>query len=251
MLPSERANLLRCAQASQVPADIVSARNALAGAVRSLAVRTIEASKVPRDVAEDLAHHITLTVVDRIERGLVAEGCEDAYTRRCARNRAQDHHRHQSGVFERTRLREEADDESLVTDEDAEQLLLKIEEHSHTQAIVQQMRALLDMAPERYRDVLLSVYIDGVPIEELARIELARRIEYGEAMVTDEASRRAAHKRARDAIDKLLQRGREWLRARLMPQVRFLSNAPRRPLFSDDEDTIPRDATPAALIARR
>jgi hypothetical protein len=202
-------------------------------------------------VAEDLAHHITLTVVHRIETGAVAEGCEDAYTRRCARNRAQDHHRHQSGVFERTRLREEADDDTLVTEEDAEQLLLQIEEREHTRAIVQQMRVLLDMAPERYRDVLLSVYIDGVPIEELARIELARRIEYGEATVTDEVSRRAAHKRARDAIDKLLQRGREWLRARLLPQVRFLTNTPRKPLFADDEDTIPRDATPKLISARR
>ena len=221
MLPSDRAYLLRCARSN---ADIVAARNDLAGAVRTLIIRSIEGCGVPRDVSEDLAHGLTLEVVRRIEEGQVGEGCEDAYTRRCARNRAQDHHRQQSGVFERANLREEADEDCLVTEEHVEQLLVQIEEQSHTHALVQQMCVLLDMAPERYRDVLLAVYIHGTPIEELARRELARRIEYGEAVVHDDISQRMAHKRARDAIDKLLQRGREWIRARLPPPARARVN---------------------------
>ena len=223
MLPSDRAYLLRCAQQSE--RDVVGARNALAGAVRALALRSIAACGVPRDVGEDLANGMTLEVVRRIEDGRVTEGCEDAYTRRCARNRAQDHHRQQSGVFERARLREDADDACLVTEEDAEQLLVEIEDQSHTRALVQQMRVLLDQAPERYRDVLFAVYILGTPIEDLARSELLRRIAYGEAIVNDEMSLRIGQKRARDAVDKLLQRGREWIRVRLVPHVGARTNA--------------------------
>lgn len=212
MLPSVRAGILREARSE---AERLISRNLLAGAVRDLALRTIVACGVPRDVGEDLAHGLTLEVVQRIEDGRVGHGCEDAYTRRCARNRARDHHGNQSGVFERAHLREETFDDTLVTEEDAEQLLVELEEHEHTRALVQEMRALLEMAPERYRDVLIAVYIVGMPIEEVARRELLRRVEYGEAVVTDDISRRIAHKRARDAVDKLLQRGREWLRARL------------------------------------
>ena len=69
---------------------------------------------------------------------------------------------------------------------------------------------ILDEAPAQYRDVLVAVYLDGVPIDSLVDQELTREVQDRD---DDPIARR---RRARARIDKLLQRARDWMRARLL-----------------------------------
>jgi DNA-directed RNA polymerase specialized sigma24 family protein len=187
--------------------DRARARNLLAGAIRALAMRVVQWCGVPEDAAEDLANALALDVLSRIESGEVIEGRESAYAKQCARNRAADYHRARSGVRERAALEEDAP--CMARDDDAETLMVNWEETMALKALVDDVRAVLEQAPPSYRNLLQEVYGRGTPIEDLARRELAARVAAGE--VDDKAAR----KRARDAVDKQLQRARDWVRSRV------------------------------------
>jgi len=192
--------------AASTPAAHSAARNALAGSVRALCVITLRRNDVPSDVADDLAQSMTLLLVRRIEEGSVAEGSEDSYVRASARNRARDHHRDQSGLRARWTLIDELD--AIAGDETTtEDRLVGQEEAGERACVAERLRVLLDLAPERYRALLVQVYLMGQPIETLAVAELIRR----GACNDDRRERR----RARAAVDKQLQRARVWLRDRL------------------------------------
>jgi DNA-directed RNA polymerase specialized sigma24 family protein len=170
-------------------------------------VDTLRRTDVPPDIADDLAQSMTLVLVRRIEEGAVAQGSQDAYVRAAARNRARDYHREQSGVRSRSTLCDAIDD--LVGTEDSiEECLVDREEALEREHTASRVRALVHQAPERYRAVLVHVYVLGQPIETLTARELTRR-----CVSPDD---RAEHRRARAAVDKVLQRARDWLRERLM-----------------------------------
>jgi DNA-directed RNA polymerase specialized sigma24 family protein len=75
--------------------------------------------------------------------------------------------------------------------------------------MVDDVRAVIEQAPPSYRRIIEEVYGRGTPIEELAKRELDARVAAGEE------DTKAARKRARDAVDKQLQRARDWVRARV------------------------------------
>ena len=201
-LPAERARALRAA-----PNDTarVFARNRLAGSVRELCLFVLELSGVTHE-AEDLANTMVCDLVSRIERGEVAAGKEDGYVAQAARNRALDHFRHESGVRVRATFC------GVPKDIPAErptalELMVAHEEHEEHLRRVAELRALIGQAPESYGRVLHHVYVEGRPIEELVMAELARRC----ARPTNLVERQ----RARDSIDKVLQRARQWMGVRL------------------------------------
>src|SRR3974390_3205735 len=86
------------------------ARNALAGAIRRVCIETLLRMRLPEEVAEDLTQAMLPGLLDRIERGEAKPGCEDAYVRTSARNRARDHFREQSGVRSRASLGDDPDE---------------------------------------------------------------------------------------------------------------------------------------------
>ena len=75
---------------------------------------------------------------------------------------------------------------------------------------------VLQSAPVRYREVLVSVYLEGVPIDTLVDEELLR--EWPSSSDDPETGRDslAARRRVRARIDKQLQRARDWVRARVL-----------------------------------
>lgn len=198
-------------------ASWAGARDALAGALRSEALRVLGIHGVPAQSQEDLAQGVAVTVLDRIVRGLVEPGFEDGYLVVAAKNRARDFHREQSGVYEKTTS---VDDAGLVAEgADPHAALERAEAGIRRRALVEAVSRVLDSAPARYRAALVAVYIDGVPIDALVDDELQRGL--GEMHVgpanevgPDEAA--LARRRARARVDKLLQRARDWVRARVV-----------------------------------
>jgi DNA-directed RNA polymerase specialized sigma24 family protein len=187
-------------------------RNQLARAIRELVASVLAWHEVPAHARDDIAHTVTLDTIGRIESGHVREGCEDAYVRQCARHRAADYFRSiRSGVF--TVLTVDELDE-LATFDDAESLLVAREDDQALEALARRARSLLDSAPPSYRRVLQAVYLDGVPIERVVESDLDERVRAGE-MSREEAATPKAKKRARDLVDKHLERARKWLRSRL------------------------------------
>jgi RNA polymerase sigma factor (sigma-70 family) len=182
------------------------ARNALAAAIRSLCMEVLSWLPVPHEVAEDLTHTMLPVLMDRIEQGAVTAGLEDAYVRATARNRARDYLREQSGVRDRASLGDDPDELPAARDS-AEDLLVESEEARARAALVTRIVSLIPQAPDAYRRVLDLVYLAGRPIEDLVVQELARR----GVDPTDVVERR----RARAAIDKTLQRARDWVRLQL------------------------------------
>lgn len=201
----------------------VSIRNALASNVRAVTLRAIRAEGIASDVAEDLAHDLLVRVLGRIEAGAVTPGSEEAYVRRAAANRARDHFRSQRPL-QRPLLREHLDAEAFdedglpANDNDAERQLVALEQDIEDAARLDTLAQLLETAPARYRAALYAVYIEGRPIEDLVRLELAERA----ASISD----RTAYRRARATVDKTLERARTWLRERL------LKITPARPAFA-------------------
>jgi DNA-directed RNA polymerase specialized sigma24 family protein len=182
------------------------ARNALAAAIRSLCMDVLSRLPIPAEVTEDLTHTMLPALMDRIQQGAVTPGLEDAYVRATARNRARDHFREQSGVRERASLGDDPDELPAPRDS-AEDLLVESEEARARAALAKRIVSLIALAPDAYRRVLDLVYLAGRPIEELVVQELARR----GVDPTDVVERR----RARAAIDKTLQRARDWVRLQL------------------------------------
>ncbi|MBX3186255.1 MAG: hypothetical protein KF819_04535 [Labilithrix sp.] len=190
------------------PAAWRAARDILAGALRAEALHVLAANGVPAQARDDLAQAVTVAVLERIVDGGVAHGHEDGYVAVAAKNRARDWHREQSGVYEKS---ERLEQEGLAApDLDPHAALEHAENEQRLRALAERVARLLETAPARYRDVLVAVYIDGVPIDTLVDQEL---FEVFPLDVSDDAV--AVRRRARARVDKVLQRARDWMRARL------------------------------------
>jgi DNA-directed RNA polymerase specialized sigma24 family protein len=186
------------------------ARDGLAGALRAEAIRVLVVNGVPAQARDDLAQAVTVTVLERIVSGSVAPGFEDGYVAVAAKNRARDWHREQSGVYEKQGMYEE---EGLpAPDLDPHETLERIEDEEALRVLADRVARLLETAPPRYRDVLVAVYLQGVPIDTLVDQELFQDWPFGD-------DPHALRRRARARVDKLLQRARDWMRARLTNEI--------------------------------
>jgi RNA polymerase sigma factor (sigma-70 family) len=184
------------------------ARDALAGALRAEAIRVLVMNGVPAEVREDLAQAVTVNVLGRIIEGRVEPGFEDGYLAVAAKNRARDWHRETSGVYEKTEVYEEDFFPSPTPDPQA--ALESAESEREIAQLTERLRAVVQCAPPRYREVLVAVYLEGVAIDALVDQELFREW----PLMADDPI--ATRRRARARVDKLLQRARDWVRARMV-----------------------------------
>lgn len=195
-----------CARAFREEHD--GAHERLAATLRDEALRVLRTQGVPAQARDDIAQGVTLKVLARIVEGAVAHGLEDGYLAVAAKNRARDYHRESSGVYDRTVLLQ--DEAALPANEpDPCALLLLAEEHHASHAMLDRVRSVLERAPQRYREALVAVYLEDTPIDTLVDLEMLREFDTGAEDVI------AQRRRARARVDKLLQRARDWVRARL------------------------------------
>lgn len=203
--------LRQCSGSTDGPSSeevVRGARDQLASALREEALRVLLLNGVPAQVREDLAQNLTLTVLARILEGVVEPGFEDGYLTVAAKNRARDWHRERSGVYEKT---EAYDEDALVAPElDPLAALCEVEDEADQRALIDRVINVLHTAPPRYRDALTAVYLHSTPIDDLVEQELFRELpfESGDPVVV--------RRRARARVDKLLQRARDWVRARIL-----------------------------------
>jgi DNA-directed RNA polymerase specialized sigma24 family protein len=185
----------------------LGARDELAGALRAEALRILAMNGVAQQARDDLAQAVTVTVLERIIDGAVAPGFEDGYVAVAAKNRARDWHREESGVYDKRAMIDE--DAIPSTTPDPYAALESAENEERMRALAKRVHNVLEIAPARYREALVAVYLDGVPIDTLVEQELVREWPWPD----DDARARA---RARARVDKLLQRARDWVRARIL-----------------------------------
>jgi DNA-directed RNA polymerase specialized sigma24 family protein len=190
------------------------ARDTLAGTLRSEALRVLVANGVPAQARDDLAQAVTLSVLDRIVAGMVEPGFEDGYVSVAAKNRARDWHREQSGVHEKMRRCE--DDVLVAPGMDPHAALEYAEDGQRLRELATRVARVLETAPARYREVIVAVYLEGVPIDALVEQELFREWVPCDGGDDDAANAVTRRRRARARVDKVLQRARDWLRARLL-----------------------------------
>lgn len=192
---------------------VTRARNELAQACRVLARKVLATRRIPAEEIEDLASEATMRVLGKLEAGSVKEGAEDAYVARAAKNAAADWHRAQSGV----RRREELFDEALVPDDRTDDVFVgDDDEEARERAREKAAREALRDAPAAYRQIIVAVYFDMVPIESLVALELEKeRAAAGAAAPYAPDARR----RARARVDKRLQRARDWLRRGILARL--------------------------------
>jgi hypothetical protein len=201
------ATCARILRAAESEAAFLDARDDLAGALRDEALRVLTMNGVPAQARDDLAQAVTLTVLARIVDGAVAPGFEDGYVAVAAKNRARDWHREESGVYDKHAM---VDEESIPsTTPDPLAVLEHEESEERMRALAARVASVLEVAPTRYRDALVAVYLEGRPIDALVEQELVREWPWPD----DDARARA---RARARVDKLLQRARDWVRARIL-----------------------------------
>lgn len=185
-------------------------RGALATSIRRLAADRLRMLGIPQDVADDEANYLGFELVRRIERQTIQIGCEAAYVKRCAQNRATDYYRHASGVRATC---VNADDEvhAIPDDRTPESILSQAQDAEALATRVARLRALIASAPPGYAAVLDAVYVRGTLIDTMAREELELRIARGDETSCNEA----ALKKARATVDQRLHRARDWIRAQL------------------------------------
>jgi DNA-directed RNA polymerase specialized sigma24 family protein len=209
-----------CARALRAASDDEAFRNVrdeLAGVLRSEALRVLVVNGVPAQARDDLAQAVTLNVLGRIVEGAVEPGFEDGYLAVAAKNRARDWHRESSGVYEKTEVYEE--DLLAASDPDPYAVLELAEDEEDIRVLADRVVLVLQSAPPRYREVLVAVYLEGVPIDTLVDQELFRTwpaSSDGPEDVLGAHDPIAARRRARARIDKQLQRARDWVRARVL-----------------------------------
>jgi DNA-directed RNA polymerase specialized sigma24 family protein len=185
-------------------------RGALAASIRRLATERLRMLGIPKDVADDEANYLGFELVRRIERQTIQNGCEAAYVKRCAQNRATDYYRHASGVRATCVT---ADDEvhSIPDDRTPESILTQRQDAEALATRVARLRALIAAAPPGYAAVLEAVYVRGTLIDTMAREELELRIARGDETTRSDATL----KKARATVDQRLHRARDWIRAQL------------------------------------
>ena len=189
------------------------ARDALAAALRAEAIRVLVVNGIPPQARDDLAQSVTVAVLARIVEGGVAHGFEDGYIAVAAKNRARDWHREQSGVYDKMGM---FDEEAITSpDLDPHAVLEQAEESDRIRALAERVSRTLQTAPACYRDVLVDMYLDGKPIDDLVEQEMLRE---WPSLAPDETPA-MMRRRARARIDKVLQRARDWMRARLVTEA--------------------------------
>jgi hypothetical protein len=166
---------------------------------------------VPAQAREDLAQGVTLAVLGCIVEGRVEPGFEDGYLAVAAKNRARDWHREASGVYEKTEAYEE--DALAAPDPDPYAVLELAEDQEDQRALADRVVLVLQRAPARYREALVAVYLEGASIDSLVDEELLRG---WPSSTDDESDPILMRRRARARVDKLLQRARDWVRARVV-----------------------------------
>lgn len=178
------------------------ARGALHAALVAVCAPVVRGRGLSGLEASHLTHEIASRVLPMIETGRVAAGQEDHYARRAAANAVARAYRDKSGVHRRVSLDDAA--RVLVAEGTCtESQLIAREELAEAETRRERLRAAIAHAPLGFHEMLVHVYLEARPIGELVEIVLVRR---GEP-VTDELARR----RARQTVDKTLQRAREWL----------------------------------------
>jgi DNA-directed RNA polymerase specialized sigma24 family protein len=208
-----------CARALRDANDDASfrhAHNALAAALRAEALRVLVLSGIPAQARDDLAQSVTVNVLDRVVGGAVEHGFEDGYVAVAAKNRARDWHRERSGVHDKSGMLEE--DALPTSDPDPHTALEHAEEDVRMRALAERVARVLETAPQRYRDVLVAVYLEGVPIDALVEQELFREWPWDAPGVSGGDDPISVRRRARARVDKLLQRARDWMRSRLLAE---------------------------------
>jgi DNA-directed RNA polymerase specialized sigma24 family protein len=180
-----------------------------AARVHAIARATILATRVPCDVADDLASEVAIAAIERIAAREVEVGREESYVRACAKNRARDHFRGRAGVFvaQKRRAPEAATIDLASPAPNAEALLIAREDAALTKARTIALRVAVAEAPPRYRAILEAVYVRGEEIEAVVDRELAAR------------PAGTARRRVRNAVDKTIERARNWVRARVVTLV--------------------------------
>lgn len=209
-MPEDIETLAEQLRTSPTEAARAVVRTALATAIRRLSSDRLRILGVPSDVADDEANYLAFELVRRIERQTIQIGCEAAYVKRCAQNRATDYYRHASGV-RATCVSADDDVNAIPDDRTPESILTQRQDAEALATRVQRLRALIAGAPPGYAAVLDAVYVRGTLIDTMAREELELRICRG-----DESARNdVALKKARATVDQRLHRAREWIRAQL------------------------------------
>lgn len=190
-----------------------AARDALAAVLRAEAIRVLVVNGIPPQARDDLAQGVTVAVLARIVEGGVAHGFEDGYIAVAAKNRARDWHREQSGVYDKMGM---FDEEAITSpDLDPYAVLEHAEDSVRISQLADRVARTLQTAPARYRDVLVAVYLEGKPIDDLVEQEMLREW----PSLTPDETPTAMRRRARARIDKVLQRARDWMRARLLSEA--------------------------------
>lgn len=203
-----------CARALRAARDELVFRHAqdrLASALREEALRVLVMNGIPAQAREDIAQSLAVSVLRRIVEGAIEPGLEDGYLAVAAKNRARDWHREKSGVYEKTETYEE--DLFATSELDPHAALERAEEEEDKRALAERVVNVLRTAPPRYREVLEAVYLEGTPIDVLVEQEMFRELPWCGPGDDDPIARR---RRARARVDKLLQRARDWVRARIL-----------------------------------
>lgn len=142
--------------------------------------------------------------------GQAAPGKENAWLRRCACNAA----------IDAARLRRRLGPvlEPLVEDCPSEDAA-EIEEQETRDALLAQLQEVLEDPdlPERYKTVLIQVYLEEQPIADLARKELQDHPQNPKGNPRTE-------KQARNTVDSLLRKARKWVQQRIAKLIKERSN---------------------------
>lgn len=145
-------------------------REPLASALRDMLLKCLLRQKVPLPDAEDLVQHKVLKLLRYLEGGRATPGKEEPYVVRCGNNLAKSFfrtHQRQQERFEDQDPSEEGEpeDSSRFRDEEEEQ---RREHFRDLDAVLES-----GVISEAEKELLEDVYLREIPIEELARRDLA------------------------------------------------------------------------------
>lgn len=181
-------------------------REALAGAIREEAMRVLVHLGVGPADRDDLAQQATLKVLTHIEEGRARPGFERGFVATVARCGAIDLFRAHARAGRHQRVLEALPGQQAEPEPDWRPREATREAGDDTM-----LGAALNAAPESYRDVLMAVYLREIPIETLARAEVAARVARGEVPDTLR-TRDEAYRLAQSNLHRRVARARAWVR---------------------------------------
>lgn len=173
--------------------------------------------QLSREDRDDAVQQAVAQVVDALARDAITN--LPAYARRVAYHCAVD-------AWRRARsAKESLDEESIQEHGDANAAIASIspptpeqlarEKHriESLRSVAEELRALLDRAPENYRHVLVQRYLEERSFESLVREELDRRVASGEIPAA-QAGEPRHQQRVRNAVHAWHSRALRWLQLR-------------------------------------